>query len=529
MNEVNMIGIENHFPKIQLKDDYTLQSILFGHRIKKDQTLYEYMIEFLQVMISEKIVEDIRERTFNEYFPVFEDIEKCQLKFSPISRVGLKRFVFYPESKIDSKFKIDDEAYFECKEQLKNKIKIEIDERYDQDDILKIIQKLFYGISAVTKNRSWFAMSLLPVCKEVILPESMGKKSKRKKIKKDEDLFKYYIDMENAFEYHNYNFMARGGEVYYLHVLRGILLSSKEVKEKIEKGFDNLINSFWQFSELSNFIYNNWLERYQELLKNSLDRSFFDDELEYNKKIKKSLGTIPINYDRRSKYTIIELENFLSSNIHTFEKMKILAYGIVLHIIRLMHEQVGILYNGKVNPWIIDMCSNSNVGNEMKKIAIENFNDLENRFLEVINKYADEERYEKSKKQIIKEASDNSYKLIRKLGKEIGLIIPINGPGMRMSLSEELLKFLVMSLIKPGKMLRIDSFLDKLYEHYRIIIDRNTYKKAINEGLLKDISDLSMFDANKKRFIEVLKECGFVRDLSDATSIVENPYDEELI
>ena len=40
-------------------------------------------------------------------------------------------------------------------------------------------------------------------------------------------------------------------------------------------------------------------------------------------------------------------------------------------------------------------------------------------------------------------------------------------------------------------------------------------------------SDLSFMDENKVAFSEKLKECGFLRDLSDATSIVENPYDKE--
>lgn len=39
-----------------------------------------------------------------------------------------------------------------------------------------------------------------------------------------------------------------------------------------------------------------------------------------------------------------------------------------------------------------------------------------------------------------------------------------------------------------------------------------------------DVNDLSFLEVNEKEFSEMLKKCGFLRDLSDATAIVENPY-----
>jgi len=34
-------------------------------------------------------------------------------------------------------------------------------------------------------------------------------------------------------------------------------------------------------------------------------------------------------------------------------------------------------------------------------------------------------------------------------------------------------------------------------------------------------------EENERAFAQKLKECGFLRDLSDAISIVENPYERE--
>lgn len=521
------MSIKQHFPNINQNKDYTLQSYLFGHRIKSEQTLYEYLIEFLQVMISEKYYIDEETQKFYDYFPIDANLQNKQLKFSPKTRVGLKRFIFYRNSKMDSKFEIDQEAYNLCIEGIKSKIDIEDCQKYDKEEIIDIIQNLFLGMNAVIKNRAWFAQSLLPICKEAILPESMGDKKTRKKLKQqlqngmiDEE--KYYKAMENEFEYTRYNFMVRGGEVYYLHLLRAIN-KYPEYKNDIEKGFENLINNLWQFSALSNFIYNNWLIIYKDQINRY---SYGIDDTNLIKKVEKNLGTIPIAYDNRCEYTLIELKNFLSTNFHIFDKYKILSYGIVLQLIRMMNDQISNLYNGKRKVWIIDMGVEGKVGSELKKLGVNNFNENENMFIDVIYKYAKEFDKGKGEQKAAKEASDDSYKLIRKLGKQIGLIVPLKGDGMRFTLTEDIIKFLVLSIIPPSNMYRIDTFLLKLYEHYGIIIDRDVFKKAVEKEEIKMIADLSILDENKQKFIEVLKNCGFVRDLSDATSIVENPFEE---
>ena len=106
-----------------------------------------------------------------------------------------------------------------------------------------------------------------------------------------------------------------------------------------------------------------------------------------------------------------------------------------------------------------------------------------------------------------------------------GIIIPITGPGMRFTLSETMVKFLVLSIIKPKGKLTLDTFLDKLYEHYGIVIDSVHYENEIRKNEKVYIDDLSMLYKNKMAFQQMLKDCGFLRDLSDSTSIVENPYD----
>ena len=74
----------------------------------------------------------------------------------------------------------------------------------------------------------------------------------------------------------------------------------------------------------------------------------------------------------------------------------------------------------------------------------------------------------------------------------------------------------------------LSMFLDKLYEHYRIVIGPEEYRKSIKEGNKLEASLANSFIENVNAFQSFLKATGFLRELSDATSIVVNPYNNVL-
>ena len=78
-------------------------------------------------------------------------------------------------------------------------------------------------------------------------------------------------------------------------------------------------------------------------------------------------------------------------------------------------------------------------------------------------------------------------------------------------------------MLKPGEKMTFDMFLSKLYYRYRIVIGPAEYKKMVKTG---NYSLANSFMENKVAFQEFLKATGFLHELSDATSIVVNPYDE---
>ena len=207
--------------------------------------------------------------------------------------------------------------------------------------------------------------------------------------------------------------------------------------------------------------------------------------------------------------------------------MESFSNGIILQLLRAMYGVVSPNASGKC--WVIDVNCKGYENSELRKIAMLSFKRNE----EAISKYLyaglDEHKSELSETddtKIIKDAADGSYRLFRKMGKMIGLVIPAKGPGMRFSLSEDVIKFLVLSLIPPRNMITLDEFMELLHEHYRMIIGPQQYRYEMELGNVPEVGDFSCFEENKKALSQKLKDCGFLRDLSDATSIVENPYEE---
>lgn len=488
-----------------------LQSYLFGHRIQDSQTKYEYLIEFLQVVISPKAVEYNNKR-YDCMFPVSDDHCDSRMQYFPVSRIGLKRFVFFPKSKLDGKAEVDKKAYEQCLNALEAKM---IGGNSTQKkNTLAIMQSLLNGFSAVNQNRAWFDQNMLPVCPEVILPEGMGIKSWRQAL----DFQTGSVEIDSKFDFKKYTYMCRGGEVYYLHLLNAIN-EYPAFKKVIERRLEEMISSFPQFSYLCNFIQNTWD-----------DFMAVPPEEKEEKKLYKDLGAIPTSFSVRNKYTLSELDNFLNSKCHPFEKMEIFSNGIILQMLRIMY--LAAATDKQSNCWLIDVNSKGFENQEVKKAAVNAFKRNEETISSYLYDGLDELKDKlsgegKDEAKIIKDAADDSYRLFRKLGKSLGIIIPNTGAGTRFSLSEEVIEFLVLSIIPPKHMITLNEFVDLLYEHFGMVIGSAQYKKEMDKGTLSYVSDLSFMEENKQAFAQKLKECGFLRDLSDATSIVENPYERE--
>ncbi|ANB60794.1 hypothetical protein [Anoxybacteroides amylolyticum] len=493
------------------QDSENLQIQIYGQRIYRSQTLYEYLLEFLLVFISPKGESDSvdsADQGFSFFVP-----KNSTLKYFPNPRIGLKRFIFLNKSDPEKRFGVDKDALSSFRAYLQENIEID-NSNLNSDMVLDIIQDLLYSFNAVTGGRSWFAQSLLPVAPELIFCEAMGKKAVRKSMEYERNDKK----VDKAFSFTDRAFMARGGEVYYLHVLQGIL-QKPEYEERLVEGLRSLVQGIPQLSEVANYIQKMWFLYHYE------DNSIDSDGIMW---IKKEVSWIPDNYSLRAGYTVIELDNLLRSKLDPFEKIELLGSLIVIQIIRMMCLQsTKLLYNDDNQEWLIDLTDDPS--GSIRKMAVSSYRKLEENVFRVVHeanlkKYQEKLRSQNKKSSemhIYKEASEDTNKLVRRLGKDIEFVVPPTGKNMRLTLNENMIKLLVTSLIIPGERILFSTFLNKCYEHFRMVIGPIEALKHFGE---KQNLDLSSFDENVNIMQQMLKDCGFLRDLSDAVSIVENPF-----
>lgn len=480
---------------------------VYGDRIHIDQTLYEYLIEFLLVFSSYKNKED------KSGAMEFHNRSDSTFNYYVNPRIGLRRFIFFDRAKKNSKVSVDLKAYQTICEMLQKSVNCDDPEK--AREIVDAVQDLLHGYAAVLKGRSWCAQALLPICSELIFCEEMPLDEKRAGLQWDKNPM---LDIETLFDGSRRNFLARGGEVYYLHILQGLELCDDNTRTKLEKGLQHLLTAQnKKFSSIANWIQGTW-EREMHL--------DADELLE-----KKGLEFIPATgYINCAQKTINELITFLSNEMHPIMCIEILAKGVVFQIMRMMCERTSDYLGESNKPWLVDMRSKKS-GSTIMHLSAESFQNVEEAFISAINKriveFSEENNgdLKNTPYKYLTESKKKTLDVFKKRGKEMQCIIPSNGSMERFSLSEDIVKFLVLSIIKPGEKMTINTFLKALYEHFHLVIGPEQYKACANEANM-DIELTNCFMNNMKAFQEFLKNTGFLRDLSDATSIVVNPYTE---
>ena len=332
-----------------------------------------------------------------------------------------------------------------------------------------------------------------------------SEKKRKAAVKWDDDP----ITVDSKFSFDKRNFLARGGELYYLHLLQG-LEGKPDKKMTLEVLLNDLVNvQCEKISKMASFVQETWEKEMgfdKEELSQQLNLSFIPED----------------GYKECEEFSVDELINFLSCKMHPINRMEILAKGIMFQIMRMMSWRVSSYLGNEKRKWIVDMKSSSN--ESVKKIAADAYSALEADFMTALNQIAREfDISEDEMMSYVQKAKKDSLDIFRAKGKEMQCIIPNKGAFERFSLSEDVIRFLVLALIAPGEKMTLSMFLEKLYEHYGIVIGPNEYRKSLENNNL-DTSLVSCFSENEVAFQKFLKETGFLKELSDATSIVTNPY-----
>ncbi len=484
------------------KKEDNLSIALLGNRVYSDQTLVEYLIEFLLVFASPKD----RDGNGRMQFHSIDEINSGKVSYWVAPQSALRRFIFYDSSKQESRSPMDNAANKEIWKVLRRKAQ-------NGDEDIELIHDLLHSYAIVTRNRGWYAQALLPVAPELLLTDLQGIKKRQKDL--DWDIYSEKID--TMFDVDKHNFLARGGQVLYLHLLQGLMVYERthpNVRGRLEKLLSNmLVQSGENVGILASFVQNEWN-----------DSRTYDIPLKHF-----NMGYIQDGFAIRSERFLKEMLNFLSSDIHPIARIELLSQGLVLSLLRSMH----IVAHKKASSdekepiWIMDVSAQSGTSN-IGRMASSSYAEAYHSFLSAMTKICEEKQFAAEDRFApLQKGKQNTSDVFKDLGKEIKLVIPPRGGHERFSLSEQLVRYLVLALVKPASKITFDSFLKKMYDHFRMVIAPAQYRMAVADGsLIADESMTDYFETNAKAFQEFMKQCGLLRDLSDATAIVENPYRE---
>lgn len=314
--------------------------------------------------------------------------------------------------------------------------------------------------------------------------------------------------IDSNFDFTKRNFLARGGELYYLHLLQGMQGNSQK-RERLEWLLqEQLVTNGKKMSQIANFVQDTWEKH--------MGYSCHPTE-------KINIAFIPeAAYKNVAADSVNELINFMSCKMHPVSKIELLSKGVMIQILRMLSVATTNFLGQERECWIMDI-GNTNTG-IIKKITANSFSKVQGTFTTAIGKNIVSSDDGSERLKLIVKARKDSFDIFKSKGKELQCIIPTSGPYERFSLPEDCIRFLVLALIAPQKKMTLDMFLEELYKKYRIVIGPVQYKECSGDDI--DGALANSFSKNVLAFQEFLKATGFLRELSDATSIVINPYEE---
>jgi hypothetical protein len=240
-----------------------------------------------------------------------------------------------------------------------------------------------------------------------------------------------------------------------------------------------------------------------------------------------TLGWVPKDTATEAYLLASEMLNVVSSSHGSLQKVEFLQDLCCLHVLRTLcfrsrrlgadkDETVG--FAGDY-AWIVCAREGEDAA-AGKTLAVEGYSKIEQMLYRVLRLNPGTDGGAAAK------GDDHVYKLFRKLGKEIGLLVPPTGKNIRFVLPNSIIRLLVASLIPPGERIRLSEFYRRIFAHYGIAIRSTELATALNwlgnpNSVVAVAQDTSWFE-------DELQRGGFLIALSDAVSIVWNPYKEKV-
>lgn len=507
---------------------------LFGRRFFTDQTIMEYLVEFLLVCHSSKRIGS--GGNFDSCLPSWNDLQEWQeagLGYMPPVRLALKLFAFLGASKLETRHRSHMQQYRLLLDRLKQAI--QTDGTVEKQDVLRSLENLLLGFQGVGSNRTWCAQVLVPLSCGLLASEAIWNQSKaeRDKVSDWRDAIQYFSTTQKLF-------MARGGELLYLQLCNAFRSRGEEFEQftvKLDLSSEERdSHSLYRALECN-------LRQITGHAPPALDQiALLIDGIdgftaEKTNRVEDPIrcGWCPEESWQEGYLFAVELNRLCMAAVDPVERIELLMLGCAMHVLRSLCAQsaryanIGEEQSGSAGglgyAWIVSDPEGNERG--LKHLSQRNLQVMQRVIQQALRDQDIQQNASIhpriSKERLYKEA-DNRYghKLFISLAKKLGFVIPQRGPGARFVFNDKIVRYLVLALVRPGERRTYDDFKVALYTHYGIAIEGAEVKQAT---MWSDLPQLHATGTETGGWLaDMLKASGFLIHLSDACSLVHNPF-----
>jgi hypothetical protein len=542
--------MHKRFPPISLdlqREDQNPAIQLFGRRFYSDQTISEYLIEFLLVASSQKRVGNTNV-VDDALFPDLELLrswpDNSTLDYAPKAHLNLKLFAFISSSKLETRHSSHRKQYETLLKEYSNQIQLSSGSRLDKKEVLKTLENLFLGFQGVGGQRTWCAASFMPINRDMLAGESIWRETRaaKKGVRSWDQALSYFSHSQRIF-------FARGGELLYLQLCNALRQEEGILKEWVQmaglglpkENFkpENLLKSL----EMAITSILNACPPAIGQLANFLDKGVdtetqirTDSQIQNGEPRFASCGWVPEENWREGYLFANELLNISNAAIDPIERLEMLDLACGVQVLRSLCAQGARFVERSQSDmdgtgplkyvWVLSDPKGEHA--VIKQISQRNLNAVQRLIYDAIRnpeiQLGQDDMDENEINKIYREA-DRKYghKLFLTLAKRIGLVGPRRGAGARFRLNDKLVRFFVLAIIPPGERITYDSFKKLLFAHFGIAVDEQQITKACNWSGTSKLSTLG--GSTDDWLMEMLDASGVLITLSDSHSLIHNPFD----